>query len=415
MKYFLKVLFIVTPLLLQAESLKSLLKYAQKNNDFILSKDLTKEAKKSELQSVKDDYYPTVDIGGYYQRFDKANPILPGSTYSVYAKVGFDIYKGGASKHQIEQKQNELYASGYDYSATRKNITLEIVQEFYAIQTKKARLEALKEALKSLDAELQRIKSFFLVKLATSDEVDRLQATFDKNSYLIESLKFQILSSKRALELKVGKKIDSLSVSKFMKTEIIADDVLDGIKALRANKNSLKSASNIVNSYYSPQIRIEDTYNFYGYQDIPRLAGFSIEQVYNQNKIMLTLNMRVFDFGAISEKKEALTLQAASLEKQINYKTKEQSMQAELAKERIISANLSIKSSQSALKASTTALRSITKKYKNALVDYVRFLDALSAHAEAKAIHEQALNDLEFAYALYYYYHAKKLEEFLDD
>ena len=162
-----------------------------------------------------------------------------------------------------------------------------------------------------------------------------------------------------------------------------------------------------------PQIKLEDTYSLYGYADEP--TAFPIEQLDNQNKLMLTLNMRVFDFGVISQTKKSIELNAQAIDKQITYQSKEQKMNQELALYRIQTARLNIKSSQSALKAASSALETITQKYNSGIVDNVVYLDALSSQTEAKALYESSLNNLEIAYALYYFYNAKKLEEFLND
>jgi outer membrane protein TolC len=88
-------------------------------------------------------------------------------------------------------------------------------------------------------------------------------------------------------------------------------------------------------------------------------------------------------------------------------------MQLELSLDRIHTANLNIKSSKSALKAAKSALKTITQKYNAGVVDNVVYLDALSAKTQAQATYEKALNDLEIAYAIYYYYNNKNIEEFL--
>lgn len=415
MKQVVGLMLLIIPIFIYADSLKSLLEYSQKNNDLIVSKSLSRASKASEAKSAKSDYYPTIDVGAFYKREDKANPILPGSIYSGYTKIGFDVYDGARKSHTLKQKRDELKASDYDYKETKKEMALSIVQDFYNIKIQDASLRALKESLIALKAQLARIKQFFHAKLATSDDVDKLQSSYDKDIYLIESKKFVILSLKRALELKVGKKIHFLESSKFKKEDNKFIDETDDIKALKATKSSIVNASEVVQSNYYPQVRVEDTYNVYGYENIPSIAGFTINQIYNQNTIMATLNMRIFDFDAIGELKESLRLKAEALNKQIIYKTKEQEMQRELSKERIKTALLNIQSSKSAMKASTSALKTITQKYNNAIVDNIVYLDALSTRTEAKSTYEAALNNLEIAYALYYYYNAKNLEEFLDD
>ena len=408
-----KLILLVLPFLLNAESLKSLLDYAQNSNELIISKSILKESKKSELKSSENNYYPTVDIGGFYQRYDEASPIMPGTTYSGYAKIGFDVYSGGKKSYTVKQKSDEHKASQFDFEATKKSTSLAIVQDFYNLKNLEASLSALKESLNAVKAQLERMQQFYDAQLATSDDVDRLQSAYDKNIYMIDSTSFEIYSMQKKLELRVGKTVESFDDSKFKKVAESSSDELDIIKSLRATKSSVLNASETIDSYYYPQVRVEDTYSLYGYQDESTL--FPIEQLDNQNKIMATVNMRLIDFGAIGEAKEAVRLQADALGQQILYQTKEQKMNQELSIKRIETAELNIKSSRSALKASTSALKTITEKYSAGIVDNVVYLDALSVNTESKSAYESSLNNLEMAYALYYFYRGKKLEEFLND
>jgi len=410
-----KLLLMVLPLFVYGDSLLSLLQSATSNNELIVSKSLIADSKNSELESSQSNYYPTIDAGAFYQRYDDPNPMSPGTTYGASATVGFDLYSGGKKSYTVKQKKDEFSASLFEYEATKKSISLSIVQDFYNIKTLESDLVARKEAAVAVEAQLERIKKFFDAALATSDDVDRLQSAYDKNIYAIESIKFQILSLKKSLELKVSKKITSLDNSSFKKIQNNDSNELDSIKALRATKSSILNASETIDSYYYPQIRIEDTYSFYGYADEPAIQGFSIDLPKNQNKIMATVNIRLFDFGAISEAKESVRLSAEAMSEQINYQNKEQKMNQELALQRIHTAELNIKTAKSALKSANSALKTITEKYNNAIVDNVVYLDALSSQTETKATYEESLNNLELSYALYYYYNGKKLEEFLDE
>jgi len=408
-------LILMLPIFIYAESLKSLIEYATSKNELIISKDLLALSKASALKSSESNLFPTIDVGGYYQRSDKPSPFRPGSTFSGYAKIGYDLYTGGKQTNTINQKQNEHKSSIYDSEATKKSIELAIVQDFYNIKSLESSLIARQDASNAVKAQLERMKKFYVAALATSDDVDRLQSAYDKNIYGIEQLKFEILSLKKSLELKVGKRIDSLDESVFQKIDDTKDVELDKIKSLRATKKSILNASEIMDSYYYPQIRLEDTYSLYGYVDKPYFNHQPINLVENQNVIMATLNFRVFDYGSLGEAKKSVQLSADAINEQITYQTKEQKLQQELAQHRILTATLNIKSSKSALKAGESALKTITQKYNSGIVDNVVYLDALTSQTDAKAMYESSLNNLEVAYALYYYYNGKKLKDFLDE
>lgn len=407
-------LFLI-PIFIYADSLEALLRFAHSNNELLESKNLLKHSKESSLKSIKNSYYPKINMGGFYNRSDEASPFLPGTTYSAYAKVSLDVYSGGERYYTKKQKSDELLSSKYDYEAAKKDISLAITQDFYNIKNMDAKIEALADSLLAVKAQLQKTEQYFNAKLATSDDVDRLQAAYDKNAYFLESAKFELLSLRKKLEVKVGKTIKSFEDSSFVKKENDIVETSDTIKVLQYKKSSLYSAAEIVSSYYYPHIKLEDTYSFYGYQDEPSFGGLPIPLLEKQNVLMATFNINIFDFSAVSERRQAIRLNADAIAKQIAYKTKEQKMQIELAKSRIKMARLNIKSARSALRASKSALNTITQKYNNAIVDNIVYLDALSLQTETKATYETSLNNLEIAYALYYYYNGKKLEEFLNE
>lgn len=167
-----QLLLLVVPLLLSAQSLKSLLEHAKEKNEQILSKSLSVDAKASEVSSSKSTYLPTLDVGAMYQRFDEPNPFSPTATYGAYASVAFDIYSGGKKSALLDQKRDELQASKSELEATKKSVSLAIVEDFYAYKTAQADLEARLEASKALSAQLERTQRFYDASLATSDEVE---------------------------------------------------------------------------------------------------------------------------------------------------------------------------------------------------------------------------------------------------
>ena len=403
---------LLVPAFLSAQNLHELIELAQKQNDFVLAKGYSKDAKAKELASQKAQYYPTVDLGGFYKRSDETSPLQAGDTYSAYAKVGLDIYDGGKRSWLVDEKQESLKSSNLDLSGYKKSLALNITQDFYAIETLKASLNAREEAQKTLKAQLDRIKKFYEAKMATTDDVERVQSDFDTNLYNIQTIRFQLLSLKSKLELKVGTKIDSFEKSEFKKADTKEFNTLDDIRSISAQKNAIVYQANAIDSYYYPNLRVEDTYSFYGYDRLdPKVKAFGATPLDNQNVLMLTANIRLFDFGTLGKTKEAAELNAMALQSQINYKTKEQKIQHQLALAGIETSKLKIKSAKSALNAATSAFETIEKKYNAGIVDYIVYLDALTKRTSSKALYESSVNDLEVAYAAYYYYSGTNILE----
>jgi outer membrane protein TolC len=403
----------IVPAILLGDDLKSLLEFAKQHNNLVKASKISTYSKEKELESAKSNYLPTLDINSFYEHDNKANPFQPGTTYGANAKISFELYDGGKKYYTKKQKSNEYKSALYSYKDTQKSILISIVQDYFNLKSLKSTLKARKEALKAIKAQLERVKHFYKANLATIDDIDKLQSAYDSNIYAIESLKFQIKALKKSLEIKVGKKITSFKDSTFKKILKQNKKELDKIKALKYNKNALLNLSKTVDSYYRPNIHIEDTYSTYKYQDKPSFAGYPMTPLDHQNKIMVSVGLRLFDFGTLKKQKEAIKLQADALNEQIIYKSKEQQLQLELSLDRIHTAKLNIKSAKSALKAAKSALKTITKKYNAGIVDNVVYLDALSSKTRAQAIYKKSLNDLEIAYAIYYYYNNKNIEEFI--
>ncbi|MEA2099739.1 MAG: TolC family protein [Campylobacterota bacterium] len=405
-----KFLFLIIPVFIYAESLKSLLDFANKNSDVVISKELVQKSKAKDLESKENSFYPTIDVGAFYQTQNEKSFMMAGDVYSTYAKLSYDIYDGGGKSSQLSQTKHEYKASGFDYEATKKSLALQIVEDFFSIKSLKASLEAKEKASKSLEKQLIRVKRFYQAKITTKDSVDRLQSAYDTNIYEIESLKFDTLCLNSSLELKVGKRVTSFDDSKFKKFSELDIELSDSVKFLMAKKDALVSSAESIDSIYYPQIRIEDSFNLYAYDrtDQTHLAG-----VDKQNKLILSLNMRVFDMGTIAKTKESILINSQALSAQVVYNKKGQKLEYDLALLRIKTNEIKIKSASSALVSATSAFKTISKKYDARIVDNIVYLDALTSLTSAKTLYERSLNDLQIAYARYYFYAGKNIEEFL--
>ena len=405
-----KLIFLIIPIFIYAEDLRTLIDFSKQNNNLIQSTKLLEASKSKNLDSKKSSYFPTIDVGAYYQSLNDKTPNMSGDVYSGYAKVGFDIYDGGRKSALVESAKSEYKASSFDTNDMTKSMVLSIVQDFFTIKSLESTLKAKEDSNKLLKEQLSRVEKFYTARLATKDDVDRLQSAYDTNMYEIESLKFQSLSHKKKLELKVGQQIITLDDSNFK--EYIKDEfeLLDSIKSLAANQEAISSSAEAIDSIYYPQLRLEDTYSVYGYN---RVDAYHPEGLDNQNKLMLSLNMRLFDYSSAKESKAVLSLNSQALKEQVKYKTKEQKIEYELSISRIDTTKSKIKSARSALASARSAFETIEKKYKAGISDYIVYLDALSNKTNATALYESSLNELEVAYATYYFYSGKNLEEYI--
>ncbi len=405
-----KLLYLIIPAIIYGDSLQGLLDHANKNNSLIKVKELTHKAKLQEMKASKSANYATVDVGGFYQSLNDKTPMMAGDIYSGYAKVSYNIYDGGKKSSITNQKLNESKSNAFDIISFQKSLNLQIIQEFFNVKNIDASIFALEEEKNSLKAQLKRIHKFYEANLATKDDVDKLQSASDTNSYNIQSLKFQKLSVVSNLELKVGKNISSLDKAQFQKSLNIKLNLDDSIQSLIAKQNSINNFANSLNSAYLPNIQIEDTFSIYEYRRTDTTHPQGLD---NQNKIMLSVNLRLYDGGTVQKNKQAVMIQKQALKSQIDYKIKEQKMLFDLSILRINTSKLKIKSASSALKFASSAYNTINEKYKAEIVDNVAYLDALSVKTNATALYKKSLNDLEIAYAMYYYYAGKNIGEYI--
>jgi len=405
-----RVLFLLVPAFLYADNLKSLLEFATTNNNIVVSKTLTQKSKNLELDSAKSGYYPTLDIGGAYQNLNQRTPGAAGEVYTGYATVGLDIYDGGYRSNLVKQNKALLRASSFDLSSYKKSLQLSIVEDFYTIKSIEASLEALKEKQIQLLAELERVKKFYEVGTTTKDDVDKLQAAYSNNIYEIDTTKYQILSLKKLFSIKIGKKVDTFEESEITIPNNITKEIDDSIKALKQNADSLMYSANSLNSTYMPKLKVENTYSFYDYgrTDIDHTEGLD-----DQNKLMVTLNLRLFDNGTTQKQKEALLVQKQALEKEIAQQEQIQDINVHLALSKIETIKAQITSAKSSLDSANSAYETITEKYRVGTIDNIAYLDALTVKTDAKAQYKTALNNLQIAYCSYYYYTNKNIQEFI--
>ncbi|HRF56583.1 MAG TPA: TolC family protein [Campylobacterales bacterium] len=405
-----KFVLALIPAIFYGEDLRSLLEFATLNNKTAQSKSLTKEAKLKEVESSKSAYFPTLDAGGYYQNQNQRTPQQPGDTYNGYAKIGVDIYDGGKKWSLVKQNEALLEAAMYDAQYYKKSLQLDIAQDFYNIKSLKASLTALEDKRVQLEADLDRIKKFFDVGSATIDDVDKLQAAYSSNLYIIEESRYQLLSLIKLLGVKIGKEAGEPDSSTIEPPQNIQNETGDDVKSLRANSFSLARAAEGITSVYYPQLRLEDNYSVYNYgrSDFEHPKG-----VYNQNTLALSLNIRLFDNGVVTKQKESLQLQKMALDKRIKELEETRDINAELSLSKINTTKAQIQSAKQGLEAANSAYKIAAKKFEAGVVDNVAYLDALSVKTNAKAQYETALNNLQIAYASYYFNTNKNIKEYV--
>lgn len=413
-----RILFIlVLPLFVFAQSygLKTFIDSAGKTNGLIKAKEINIKAKKEQVEAAKSAYWPTVDIGGDYALLSPNYLASPGQVGNAYASVSVELYDGGRKDALLRAKDFEHEASLFEKSAFEKSITLEIVRHYYGIKKLKATIHALQERATELKAQIKRVKKFKGAGLSTQEDVDKLVSVYEDNNFILANTKLTLETSEENLHLISGLPAKHLKRNYFIEPKHIRFEVFENIKMLQANAAAVGENATAIDAAYMPQVNLSDTFHKSHFNDLLSTSGIDGSEflIDHQNKLSVSVNMRLFDKGRISKESEAVKYQKLSLLSQIEYAEKEQKMNFKLAGESLKTNRIKLKSSQSALKAAKSTYDVIRQKFEVGLVDNIAFLDALAERTLAQARYKETVYDYEIRKSIYYYYAGKSPKEFI--
>jgi len=408
---------LVLPLFVFAQShgLKTFINSASKTNGLIKAKEINIKAKREQVEAAKSAYWPTVDIGADYSLLSPNYLVSPGQVGSAFASVSVDLYDGGRKDAIVRSRDFEHEASLFEKRAFEKSITLEIVRHYYGIQKLKATINALRERSKELKAQISRVKKFRGAGLSTQEDVDKLVAEYENNNFILENTKLKLETSEENLKLISGLPAKQLKRNYFKEPKHIRFETFENIKMLQASANAIGENANAIDAGYLPQVNLSDTYHRSHFDDLVTAPGINGNEflIDHQNKLMVSVNMRVFDNGRMSKESEAVKYQKLSLLSQIEHAKREQRMNFKLARESLKTNRTKLKSSKSALKAAQSTYDVIRQKFEVGLVDNIAFLDALSQKTLAEARYKETVYDYEVRKSIYYYYAGKDPKEFI--
>lgn len=382
----------------------------------IKSYDYQSMAKEQELEAQKRAFFPTIDVGASYQENNPASVFTPGKTESAYAVAGMDIFDGGKKYALYSSKKWDYQASVYEKEAFSKSVVLDIIQRYFTVQKLQSNLLVLNMKAKDLEYQIDRAKHFVKAGLATQDDVDKLQAAYDNSNFTIDSTTLALKEQEESLKTQSGVEFDSLKEASLQDPiSDISYEAYDKTKLLDAKANSVKESSKSVLSAYWPQIRVQDTYSVFKYDDVDPAAGGLGDGllVDNKNVLAVTANWRIFDAGQIGKQNESLALQSLALQEQKLGSVRDQESAFRLSKQRLETMKSQIKSTQSALKSTQSTYDIITKKFGAGLIDNVAYLDALNENSATMSRYKSALYDYEIAKSLYYYFAGKNPKEYI--
>ncbi|MEO1938648.1 MAG: TolC family protein, partial [Sulfurimonas sp.] len=371
----------------QSYGLKDFISHASKTNGLMKAKELMTHSKQQEVEAAKSAYWPTLDIGADYSFQSPKYVVSPGETGNVFVSANLNLYDGGRKSAILKSKNFLHKASLFEKRAFDKSITLTITKYYYSIQSLQATLHALYERAKELKAQIKRIKKFKLTGLATQEAVDKLLSVYENNQYIIENTKFAIENAQENLKLVSGLSAKHLNQNRFREPRGVHFEWAEPIKILQANANAVGENAKAIDAGYMPQVNLTDTYHKSHFDDLVSMPGggggaFLID---HQNKVGLSVNMRVFDMGKMSKESEAVKYQKLALLSQLNQAKKEQRMNFNLARANLRTTRAKVRSARSALKAATSTYKVLKQKFEVGLVDDIAYLDALAQKTLAES------------------------------
>ena len=400
----------------QGVGLKSFIEHAQKENGQIRAKEFAVKAGEKSVESAQSAFWPTLDIGGSYSKFNPKYLVSPGRVATGFVSANLDLYDGGRKRATLKAKKYERQASLFEKQAFEKSVTLQIVRFYYGIKQLQANLKALQDRSRELEAQIRRIKKFLATGLATREQVDKLEAAFENNRYMIENIKLAIKTNRQNLRLTTGLEVGELAPSYFAEPENIAFEWFDMIKTLEAKAKAAEESVHAIDAAYKPQVALSDTYHRSDFDDLKPSAmpgmgeNFLIDK---QNELKLSVHMRLFDKGTIAKESDALRYRKMALLSELDHARKQQKMNYRLAKENLKTTRAKIESARSTLRAADSTYATIKKKFEVGVVDNIAFLDALAQKTLAQARYKETKYDYEIKKSIYYYYAGKDPKEFI--
>jgi len=398
-----KSIFILFLLLsqLHALSLKEIIYSTLERNENIKASILESQSKEKLYESSKNIYNPTLSSSMNYTRLDiDSREIQIKNTLVKSFNLGINLYDGGKSIAFKKQKSYEYRASNLESINTKKEIILQVVNLFFQTKTANENIEVFKEKGITLKAQYTRMKIKYDIKMVTIDEVLKLQSEYESNQYTIEELKYQREELLSLLSLYAGRKVKNVDNSRLPTVKKLRFQESEHLQSLKLSLLAIDENVNIAKSVLKPQVKLANSLNIYRYNDYNDKLLTDLPDV--QNQFNISVSMKIFDTTSKHQIESAKLAKLASKEK-VLFAKKEEKNTFNLAKRKLRTQELKIKSLKSAVRMGESVYKLVKVKYQNGTVDNITYLDALSKKTYNKALYRQALNDYEIAKANYYF------------
>ena len=407
-----KSLFLLTLTLpLFATNLITLIESAQKN-ELVDAYKAKIEATTETYEAAKSSYLPRVDIGAVANLTSPADAMGAGQIYSAYAQASVVLLDGFKRENILDEMSKLKSASKYDLSQIKKDISLQVTTLYFNMQIVQAEITSLLQSKKQLQEQLKQQQKFFEAKLTTEDNVARIEAAIANIEYQSEVKKYQYDEFKALLHTLSNTQIDTITKHSISEPKILETQELDNIKSLQAQADAIGYKAQQIDSSSYPSIVLSDKYSYTQFEDDNLNPAFA-ERINSQNVLSLNISMNLIDFGVASSQKQAVLSEKNALLSNLAYKRKELDADIKLSLRAIERSKKLLYASELSQNAFNRTFEIVEKKYKARVVDYVKYLDALSNKTESDAQYNRALGTLQISYAQYYYYAGLDIKEYI--
>lgn len=360
------------------------------------------EASRQEYESVKSSYLPRVDLGASASYVDAHSAFEAPETYQAFAEANFIILDGFKRENLLDEKSMQSEASRFDLEGFKKATSLEVTRNYFDLQNVLSDIEALRKNREQLNEQLERFKLFKDAGIATEEDVERLTAAVANADYEITARQYETDRLHSRLELLSGMPLEGEpAVQEIVMPAGRASQRLDALEAMSYRARALGYAAEQADSVYYPTVTLNDTFGWYAYENFN--PAFAINLPDKQNRLTVQASINLIDFGAAREQKQAIELQKRAQELELRYAEKSADADRALALKAIERAKALRDAAEKAKIASDKTFAVVKQKYEARVVDYIRYLDALSEATDARAQYNRAVSGLNTAHAAYIY------------
>jgi len=410
---------LILPLLslsLLASNLSTLIEKAQSNELIDVYKAKLTSSNMA-YKATKSSYYPRIDLGASGQLISPKDSLGAGQIYNIHAEASLVVMDGFKRENILDEKTKLRHASEYDLSQVKKDVALQVASLYFNLQIVQADIDALEQSREQLSEQLKQQQKFYAARLTTEDNVVRIEAAIANLDYRVEVKRYEYDETMAKLYILTNEVVERVEVGALFEPTFEQPQELDTLKSMASTAEAVRFKAEQVDSSYYPNIILSDRLGYTTYVDDSfddfQLPGNSFERVNTQNVLMLSLKMNIIDFSAVSEQKQVVMAEHNALKSELAYKRKQVSADLKLAERAISRSKKLLEASELSQNASNRTFEIINKKYKARVVDYVKYLDALTQKTEAQSQYNRAIGALEIAYARYYYFAGFDVREYV--